>query len=135
MFLLLRKQSPSPQAGPSAADEGINTLKAQLEFMAQQSAISQTQMAEQMRNQEALLSKRLEESLGNMSERLSQNLTKQTQSTHDNLKSLAERLAVLLFLSRTRTQNIFLGSTLPATKSLPFVLIKLYSIQIVTLSV
>ena len=95
VFLLLRKQSPSPQAVPSAADEGMNTLKAQLEFMAQQSAISQTQIAEQMRSQEALLSKRLEESLGNMSERLSQNLNKQTQSTHDNLKSLAERLAVI----------------------------------------
>ncbi len=52
-------------------------------------------MAEQLRNQEALLSKRLEHQLGTMSERLSQNLHKQTQSTHENLKSLAERLAVI----------------------------------------
>ena len=94
-YLAVRKNGPSAEAAPSSADEGITNLKAQLEFMAQQSAISQTQMAEQMRNQEALLSKRLEESLGNMSERLSQNLNKQTQSTHDNLKSLAERLAVI----------------------------------------
>ena len=82
--------APAPS---SAVDEGVTSLKAQREMLAQQSAASQSQMAEQLRNQEALLSKRLEHQLGTMSERLSQNLHKQTQST-ENLKSLAERLAV-----------------------------------------
>lgn len=94
-YLVGRKNAQIGLSDTTSTDEGLTSLKAQLELLANQSAVSQSQMAEQMRNQEALLSKRLEEQLGNMSERLSQNLTKQTQSTHDNLKSLAERLAVI----------------------------------------
>ena len=95
-FFIGRKgQGGGTPAPSSAVDEGVTSLKAQLEMLAQQSAASQSQMAEQLRNQEALLSKRLEHQLGTMSERLSQNLHKQTQSTHENLKSLAERLAVI----------------------------------------
>ena len=44
VFLLVRKDKSGKQSTPSAADEGITNLKAQLEFMAQQSAIIQTQM-------------------------------------------------------------------------------------------
>ena len=94
-FVIGRKAGGTQKSAADRPDEALTGLKAQLELLAQQSAINQTQMADQMRNQEALLSKRLEDSLGNMSERLSQNLTKQTQSTHENLKSLAERLAVI----------------------------------------
>ncbi len=94
-FVIGRKAGGTQKSEADRPDEALTGLKAQLELLAQQSAINQTQMADQMRNQEALLSKRLEDSLGNMSERLSQNLTKQTQSTHENLKSLAERLAVI----------------------------------------
>ncbi|MGC6531301.1 MAG: DNA recombination protein RmuC [Candidatus Puniceispirillaceae bacterium] len=88
----------APLADTHAPDhlaEGVVSLKAQLELLAQQTATSQAEMAKQLREQDMLLSKRLEQSLGHLSERMTQNLAQQTQSTHDNLKSLAERLAVI----------------------------------------
>ena len=90
-------QRQKSQGGASAAgtDAALTGLKAQLELIAQQSTLSQTQMAEQLRSQEALLSKRLEEQLGTMSERMNHNLQTQTKNTHENLQSLKERLAVI----------------------------------------
>ena len=86
----------SRQAEPSqsASDEMIS-LKAQLEVLAQQAASSQAQMSDHMRQQEVYLAKQLDEKLGTMGQRMSETLQKQTQSTHKNLTSLAERLAVI----------------------------------------
>ena len=78
-----------------ASDLGIAALKGQLDTLNQAAVANQSQMQEQMRRQEAELSKRLEEALASMGDRVSKSLASQTQSTHDNLKSLSERLAVI----------------------------------------
>lgn len=96
-YLWGQKRSHAPRTQPSdePQNQALTSLQAQLEMLATQAATSQAQMAEQLRQQEAQLSKSLQDQLGSMSERMSQNLQKQTQNTHENLTSLAERLAVI----------------------------------------
>ena len=96
-FFLGQQKAKSNNAPLSddASQLGLASLKGQLESLTQAASANQSQMAEQMRRQEADLSKRLEEALASMGDRVSKSLATQTQSTHDNLKSLSERLAVI----------------------------------------
>ena len=95
-FYIGRTAGQSKSATTSAPTaEPLAGLKGQLELLAQQSAASQSQLAEHMRRQEADLSQRLDKALASMGDRVSHSLHQQTERTHENLKSLAERLAVI----------------------------------------
>ena len=95
-FIGQQKAKPHANiASEEASQMGMAALKGQLEILTQTASANQSQMAEQMRKQEADLSKRLDEALASMGERVSKSIASQTQATHDNLTSLKEKLAVI----------------------------------------
>ena len=87
-FVLMRRQSVSPDIAPT---QELSELRGQLSQLTQLSQQQQQGHAEQM----AALSKRLEESLAGMSARMGNSLQEQTEKTHKNLSDLAARLAVI----------------------------------------
>ena len=85
IFILLRKNASAMQS------ESLAELRGQLSQMVQASNQQQQTLASQLSDQ----SSRMEQTLSGFRQQLGQSLQQQTQSTHDNLTKLSERLAVI----------------------------------------
>ena len=85
IFILLRKNGSAMQS------ESLAELRGQLSQMVQASNQQQQTLASQLSDQ----SSRMEQTLSGFRQQLGQSLQQQTQSTHDNLTKLSERLAVI----------------------------------------
>lgn len=85
IFISLRKNASAMQS------ESLAELRGQLSQMVQASNQQQQTLASQLSDQ----SSRMEQTLSGFRQQLGQSLQQQTQSTHDNLTKLSERLAVI----------------------------------------
>ena len=85
IFILLRKNASAMQS------ESLAELRGQLSQIVQASNQQQQTLAGQLSDQ----SSRMEQTLSGFRQQLGQSLQQQTQSTHDNLTKLSERLAVI----------------------------------------
>ena len=85
IFISLRKSASAMQS------ESLAELRGQLSQMVQASNQQQQTLASQLSDQ----SSRMEQTLSGFRQQLGQSLQQQTQSTHDNLTKLSERLAVI----------------------------------------
>jgi len=85
IFISLRKNASTMQS------ESLAELRGQLSQMVQASNQQQQTLASQLSDQ----SSRMEQTLSGFRQQLGQSLQQQTQSTHDNLTKLSERLAVI----------------------------------------
>ncbi len=85
IFISLRKNASAMQS------ESLAELRGQLSQIVQASNQQQQTLAGQLSDQ----SSRMEQTLSGFRQQLGQSLQQQTQSTHDNLTKLSERLAVI----------------------------------------
>ena len=85
IFISLRKNASAMQS------ESLAELRGQLSQIVQASNQQQQTLASQLSDQ----SSRMEQTLSGFRQQLGQSLQQQTQSTHDNLTKLSERLAVI----------------------------------------
>ena len=85
IFILLRKNASAMHS------ESLAELRGQLSQMVQASNQQQQTLVSQLSDQ----SSRMEQTLSGFRQQLGQSLQQQTQSTHDNLTKLSERLAVI----------------------------------------
>ena len=85
IFISLRKNASAMQS------ESLAELRGQLSQMVQASNQQQQTLASQISDH----SSRMEQTLSGFRQQLGQSLQQQTQSTHDNLTKLSERLAVI----------------------------------------
>ena len=85
IFISLRKNASAMQS------ESLAELRGQLSQMVQASNQQQQTLASQL----SVQSSRMEQTLSGFRQQLGQSLQQQTQSTHDNLTKLSERLAVI----------------------------------------